>query len=99
MTPETIALCLVLFDWEGVRVGYLPATMAQDWIEQVGVDLIDIDTASQVGKSLSIAVQGDADRALDAVRKAETQMWEMTPAETREAVLTCGKDFAFLADD
>jgi hypothetical protein len=93
MMLESVALCVVLFDWEAVRLSYLPEKLQEEWTSELGLDVEDVDLSGPLG----VAADGDARAALSAVHNAEIQMFKMSGDETRSEVLSCARRYGFLA--
>ncbi|MEL7282131.1 MAG: hypothetical protein AAGK79_17385 [Pseudomonadota bacterium] len=91
---ETIALCMVLLDWEAIRMSFLPEVMEGAMIAEYGVDIGAIDLTEALGA----AAEGDAGVALAAIRHAEIEMFAMTSPEAGATVAMCADKYGFLGD-
>ncbi|SMO97681.1 hypothetical protein SAMN06265173_13810 [Thalassovita litoralis] len=93
---ETVALCVVLFDFSGLWISYLPDTMKSEVEQEIGFDPWGTAISDGMKTTLGIAAEGDSMSAWKALHAAEKTYDQLTEQEIVTETLACANRYAFL---
>lgn len=96
---EAVAMCVVLFDFHGIWISYLPEKMQNELHEEIGFDPWGDAIQDELRTALGSASESDSQAALAAMLAAQRRYHRMTVEDVTTGIQDCAQRFAYVEEE